>query len=70
MTISSLAQLFTSEIFMTLTATPGRQIVPQSLRSRDDRQHSLRLKRAQRGSDQRQEPTAKRKLAAIHCNDR
>ena len=70
MAISSLAQLFTPEIFMTLAATPRGQIVPQSLGSRDDRQHSLRLKRAQRGSDQRQEPAAKRKLAAVDCNDR
>ena len=70
MTISSLAQLFTPEILMTLAAAPRRQIVPQPLGSLDDRQHSLRLKRGQRGSDQRQEPTAERKLAAIHGNDR
>ena len=70
MAISSLAHLFTAEILMTLAATPRWEIVPQSRRSRDDGQHSLRLQRAQRGSDQRQEPTAKRKLAAIYGNDR
>jgi hypothetical protein len=70
MTISSLAQLFTPEILMTLAATPRGEIVPQPRRSREDRQHSLGLKRAQRRSYQRQEPTAKRKLAAVHCNDR
>jgi hypothetical protein len=70
MAISSLAHLFTPEIFMTLTATPRRQIVPQFLGSRDDRQYALGLKRAQRGSYQGQEPTAKGKLAAINGNDR